>query len=793
AACKKIAASGKPEDRAALAEWEPRAIAQVYWKGKKADDFAAAEAAHDELDKRFPDSRDTKQIREEWGRDRMRAFALAVKKDDLELAERLQRQIDDDPKWRDYYAVSETKQALVLKRWRRASAAGDFEAADAFVASLPDNPHKDDWNALEKELFSQLVERWKEAASRGDFAGADSLFDRAVDVQRSRNVRLELPPFREYLEERVKRLEAWAAEQLISTLEASAATSGKEIVQGLAQIKGGREWRARFAAGDAAGAEKVLDELERARRVDETWRCRQCTELWLSLFSKARAAGNKQEAANRLTHVVELWGDIAPEAELRKAMLEQWTPAELVALGDSYTKRRHGDIASRFYAAAKASGGAQASGLDEKEERAAFVSLRALADQAIRNVDFRAFERAEKDLRSIVAGRGKEEIRFEALAILLVVQAEYGRHLLENDMFDRGEPMLHAAMHETAPLLLEARAKRPGADPWAKVSPAVVERTKKRLDALLALARSGEVVLPEAEPIQERLIELALELAAPQTAVDRQQMDFHRERGLDILRRLLRRQRGTDAFERIITGLKDGIRRMHERHQDVSALNDLLAFYVAEVGSPGAEDPFRKELKEILEKTAESFAQSSPITRVFLLSLLADVLPDDPAGKTARDEAMAKGLEIIAKTKAQPLKAPSRKLPSGLSGLSVLCVENRTQYHLLVFLDGPERLYVRMNPFRRGTIVVKDGKYVNAVVVTKESIVPYKGELKLASEALCSGYSIVRVGKDGEPMGTPPDEISMDHVTGEWSLLRTPPDVEGLVVDPASGLVRKKR
>ena len=128
--------------------------------------------------------------------------------------------------------------------------------------------------------------------------------------------------------------------------------------------------------------------------------------------------------------------------------------------------------------------------------------------------------------------------------------------------------------------------------------------------------------------------------------------------------------------------------------------------------------------------------------------------------------------------------AATREMPSMVAGHSAQCIENQTPYHMLVFFKGEEEFYVRLDPFRRGVLVLKDGEYDNAVIVPREEVRPYHGKRTYAAVTRTEGYYIAREGQQA-----PADEHEMGEVTGDYRLLRAPESGGPVTVHPATGLV----
>ncbi len=172
----------------------------------------------------------------------------------------------------------------------------------------------------------------------------------------------------------------------------------------------------------------------------------------------------------------------------------------------------------------------------------------------------------------------------------------------------------------------------------------------------------------------------------------------------------------------------------------------------------------------------------SPVRRAFLLTLLADALPADPAAVKARAEVVPFALAEAGKN--APGEAPAAFGPSGLAGRSVHRIENDTPTYLLLFYDGPERFFVRLAPRRRGSVVLADGKYLTAVMTSREGVLSYRAEFPTAGGLLASQYSIVEGG------GRETQAFGGDWTVGDFRLLRVPGGADsGFAVDPATGLV----
>lgn len=216
--------------------------------------------------------------------------------------------------------------------------------------------------------------------------------------------------------------------------------------------------------------------------------------------------------------------------------------------------------------------------------------------------------------------------------------------------------------------------------------------------------------------------------------------------------------------------------------KDFQRLYDLSSFFLGEVNARQLPEELRTELEENLAGAADFYKQNSPMKRVFMLSLQADIRAGDPAGDKLAAAVMAEGLAAVD---ALPLSEPRKadiNLPSVLPGYSVMAIENSTEYHLMVFFNGPERFFVRLNPYRGGVVVAADGKYVNAVIVTSDEVRPYKGHLLFNTEHQAHRYYIDK--GQGEQANDLFQEMTMDY-----TLLRQPASLGELTLDRITGQV----
>jgi hypothetical protein len=208
----------------------------------------------------------------------------------------------------------------------------------------------------------------------------------------------------------------------------------------------------------------------------------------------------------------------------------------------------------------------------------------------------------------------------------------------------------------------------------------------------------------------------------------------------------------------------------------------LAGFYAAEVGLPGAGDPFRNEFRTGLEAAAKGFKTSEKMKRIFTLSLLAQCFPDEPVGKQARVNAFAAAFEAVAARPAEPLSAGI--LPSPVPGHSVQLMSNNTDHHLLAFYRGAESIAVHCSPRRRGTVVLPDGEYEIVVLSPASNIVPFRGKGTFQRTVRISDYTIqTSGGRSGESRPNPGAVAS-----GDYKLLYAPAALGAVTVEPRSGV-----
>jgi len=254
--------------------------------------------------------------------------------------------------------------------------------------------------------------------------------------------------------------------------------------------------------------------------------------------------------------------------------------------------------------------------------------------------------------------------------------------------------------------------------------------------------------------------------------------------GFAYFRHVLRQDPGsTEAAEitRLLSAQVDRARTA----RDFGRLHNLASFLIGEIhGQPFPAD-IARQLADCLTAAADHYRENSPMKRVFMLSLLADVLGDTPAGAAAHAEAMALGFAAVKSLALRSPEKPALTLPSLVPGCSVDAMENATPYHLMAFYEGPERFFVRLTPYTKGSLAIRDGEYELAVVVTGDEVVPYRAQYRYQAEVFAHSYYISE-GGGANPPGAP------GLTSGSFSLLRVPPGHDDLMVEPQSGVVFRR-
>ncbi len=245
----------------------------------------------------------------------------------------------------------------------------------------------------------------------------------------------------------------------------------------------------------------------------------------------------------------------------------------------------------------------------------------------------------------------------------------------------------------------------------------------------------------------------------------------------EILRQDPQRAEASDIRDRIASRIEDA-----RKSKDFGTIYYLASFLIGEMAKMAFPEELKTKLAGCLQEAADFFKDSSPMKKAFMLSLLSEVLSGTDNGVKARDEAMKIGFEAVKKLPMKEQEKPALVLPSLVKGCSVEAIKNSTEYHLLAFYDGPEKFFVRLNPYSRGSIALRDGEYEIAVIVTSDNVTPCRSKMKYEKEFMMQKYYIKTSG--GSNRGEYPDEFM-----GDFIIVRIPDDVEKCSVEKESGII----
>ncbi len=825
AACRTaLAASPEPETRALLEERIPACLSAIFSARAQAKDWAACEPLHAEIAESHGDSPYADSVRRNWRNHRDQWLRECIARGDAATADRLAAAMLADPEWRTV-AYDHPFYEVLSRRWREAWDAGGVEAAERVFAEVLADERTNEHHKMLKDhaafLEMAILDAWKggreeEAARR--FAALDA-------NARGRATRMSLRGIAAYVEGRMDRLaragDEAGAKKFFDLLLECAPDSERQPNRGLLpaiymRLRESR-WRRATAAGDFETADRVFrDRDPHPNFVDRNVDRAQRAEFLLLRWRAEKDAGKAEAARAALLEAVTDFGDVADPAALSASMRAEWTAAEMMENGDARMAKKDaaGALACFRAVADWPDSGVPEAELAPRLDRA----MRACADRisaaAQKYVDFRGYARAEELYRALLferpSFREPAEAWRQAGGRLLAMQSKWADQLSDNSRFEDAGRVVERALRETAIALWRRQAEADPAAAWATVPPEVARRIELgeggadptgRLAAAADLAARGVWTVPEAAPAlaMAAVVRERSALARAESALHDLEWRRTREEALDTLREVLRLHPGSKAHALIKERLEGKLRSVgssveyaagspeglgtQRAAEDFEELSLCLGFYVAEFGPLAAKDPFRDFLRNTLGKAANLAGNTNPLTRVFFLSLLADALPDEEAGRSARVEALAKGLKIMADLPAHAPPAPQREAASLIPQHSAQCIENRTPYHMLVFVRGPEEFYVRLDPFRRGVVVLLDGEYDTAVIVAREEVRPYRGKRSYAGVTRMEGYHISRSGPD-----RPGEEGKVD-VTGEFRLLRAPESAGPVIAHPDSGWV----
>lgn len=386
-------------------------------------------------------------------------------------------------------------------------------------------------------------------------------------------------------------------------------------------------------------------------------------------------------------------------------------------------------------------------------------------------------------LRAVLMARG-DRIRAEAQARLddaimgLAADPAMARPRADGpppsvELYTRVDGPRRTEALSLAAVLIEARADELLADKPERCGPLYDE----------ALRRLSEAASRERRPPEEAAVaRLTGKSLDARLAATLKRLDTDLEGAIAELRPLMRDDKDEVRSQRALEAMVESWRKARDT-KSFDRLLDLSAFLISEVGTPPFDDPFYAEFKKGLASMAEDSKKEGLNKQVFALSLLADAFPGDPEGRDARLEAAARGAELARSIVARG-EPPE---PVGLSGLkerSVALVENGTARHVLMIFEGPETFLVRLNPYRRGSVVLKDGKYLVGTAADKDEIAPYAAEAVFGEVLVRRKFVAASRGPSG------PEQSQFGFASyGNWTILRAP-DGEKFTANPMNGTVR---
>jgi len=798
----------KEEFRKALSQ----CLADLYNKLKQERGKEQVDAIYRELAARSPEP--DKRLMDQWVNDRLdhvqkdtwdRKWTAAE-----ESLEAVRKELGDE--------VNETLARryadYVNRRCQVAMDNKNIDEAEQYMNTVLQLPGYGKSGPVLEQKRRYLENRLGRLSFRNNEAEYDALFDRLVETTRQAGLPVRASVYQDYILDRAERClrkddtqwpSAFFAEQLGVSKD-----SERDGVKRLYQAYQEKRWRAAAEKGDYTRAQGVLAGFAREPELlDPVWCSEQYAACLLMVWQREHNAKRITEARQCLEQVLDKYADGAREYDLIQALKQEWSAVELLARVDPLLSRdRH--VAARIVLEAAKTGGRstqETAILDAKINESLLSCARARAAVAVKTGDRELLGKVRADYRELLDRRTfiREEARWqsaaEELMSLLIQSAET---MAAKKDFAGATHELDEALDDTALRIWKLETEKPGADPWKNVPEAVVlainqkvpaEEPRRRLDMLTEMARKGEYKIPQAvriEDVRSRIGEAhAVDMA--EGALQELAKGVCRDETLAMLRAIFRNYPASEMVAKARGELQEFIRttgREQQRRNEIrgagfSLLSDVLGFYVAEVGIRNAADPFTVELKQVLQAAADSCRKTSPRTEVFFLSLLADAMPPgDKDRQRAHKRAMDVGLKLMDQLSGAGLEEPDTVLPSMLPGCSVFGVENRTSYHLMVFAKGPEQFFVRLNPYRRGCAVLKDGTYDVAVIVADEEVRPYRGQQKLVGEYQLSSYVVqTSYGNQGA------NAFDYSSATGDFALLRTPPGMDAVEVHPATGLV----
>ncbi len=406
---------------------------------------------------------------------------------------------------------------------------------------------------------------------------------------------------------------------------------------------------------------------------------------------------------------------------------------------------------------------------------------RKMRDEPVPTIPLQAYERFWE---VVAQGTRVPATKVEALDELAYARRDAGLAALRKGDLDRAESKFRETLLFTLTDWWMTRAEaEPGFDPFAGFPAALEPEIEKassgskdagiRRECLRGLMHDGRWTAPHlaAERIRGALPELYAKIGAKLIGDRRFGEAEWRLRGA------IRADAKGPAARACVATLEEGVRKAAAA-KDLTALVWLTGFYVAELGPPRAA--FAEEFRSAVTAAADGL-KGSPIQRIFMLSILCDAFPDSKESASARDEILSVGIDF-AKKAPEHNDGPGLDVPTGLKDVAAASIENATPYHIFVFYDGPERFFVRLNPYWKGTVLMKPGAYVVGVVAPDETIRPYHARKQVEAHTYWAQYVVVQEGEKSRNL------LGSGNSTGEYALVRGLTGVR-VTLDPGTGLV----
>lgn len=423
----------------------------------------------------------------------------------------------------------------------------------------------------------------------------------------------------------------------------------------------------------------------------------------------------------------------------------------------------------------------------EAEEAEAFLVpcclevARKLRQGPVETVPASATEKFWETVAQAIGYRSPE--RAEALEALVGLTADQGFAALSAGEFEKADNLFTRVMNFSVREWWMARSEAdPSADAFegfpAELEPELAKLAgnsrdpRMRLECLRRLMSDGRWIPPHpaVARIRAALPDLYGRLGAKLIA-DRRFGEAEWR-----MRSAIRADRNGPGAQACVGALEDGIRKAAAA-KDLGSLVWLTGFHIAELGPPRAA--FAEDFRRAVTTAADGLSRE-PIRRIFMLSLLCDAFPDTREAYAARDEILARGLEF-AKQAPEQKEDMELSAPTGTKDVAAASIENATGYFIFVFYEGPERFFVRLDPWRKGTALLRPGSYMVGVVATEASIRPYHTKRALGEKTYWAQYVVVNEGEKRR------DLLGSSQATGAYRVLRTLPGVS-IPVDAQSGL-----